>query len=379
MASRAQNRRGIPKGLHGPSVKGRLCQAVRHRGPIPPVLHWRPPAPREGRGHGPAPGRFDPRPLQASWGDDASNTQASRTSIAERRRLEDLCRAERRFAGPGRAPARPRLPGFRPSARAPCRARPSRWTGLACPCAPRDAPSHPRRGAPNLHGHRSIGRCSPCGGGDDPCAPRREAPRGSVVKQDGAGALCSLRSRIEPHLLCNPLGMVAGLVRSDPAAAEPAGDRPGGMLRRAFDRPEADMADALVPLGEEMRLARDHPRVEALRLGDRLRPSSGRKPGAEDWRVLSAIAVARFDRGIMAVQAALPDRRHAPLRPPVPDGDGDGAAARLDRQRDLGLGPAAQRPSDARSPSSTGPSGSASPGATLAARSVPVSPRARRA
>ena len=81
----------------------------------------------------------------------------------------------------------------------------------------------------------------------------------------------ALQARIQPHFLFNSLNTIASLVHDDPDNAESAtldlADIFRGSLRRA---------DQLIPLEEELRLARQYLDMEKRRLGDRL---------AVEWRV----------------------------------------------------------------------------------------------
>lgn len=82
--------------------------------------------------------------------------------------------------------------------------------------------------------------------------------------------LLALQARIRPHFLFNSLNTVLGLIRSDPRRAEIVLENLAGLFRAlmADDRP-------LVPLAEELELARAYAEVESIRLGERL---------AIDWR-----------------------------------------------------------------------------------------------
>jgi two-component system sensor histidine kinase AlgZ len=77
--------------------------------------------------------------------------------------------------------------------------------------------------------------------------------------------LMALTARIRPHFLFNSLNAVLGVIRSDPRRAEAA-------LEELADLFRALMQDnrELVPLSEEIALARQYLELERLRLGDRL-------------------------------------------------------------------------------------------------------------
>jgi len=78
--------------------------------------------------------------------------------------------------------------------------------------------------------------------------------------------LMALQSRIRPHFLFNSLNTAVSLVRQDPRLAEQ-------VLLDMADLFRVLLADsrALVPLADEVRLARSYLEIEQLRLGGRLR------------------------------------------------------------------------------------------------------------
>lgn len=78
--------------------------------------------------------------------------------------------------------------------------------------------------------------------------------------------LVALQSRIQPHFLFNSLNSVLALIRVDAARAERS-------LEDLADLFRALLADGrtLVPLGDELALARAYVNIESVRLGERLR------------------------------------------------------------------------------------------------------------
>ena len=76
----------------------------------------------------------------------------------------------------------------------------------------------------------------------------------------------ALQARIRPHFLYNSINAVLSLIRSEPRRAERA-------LEDMADLFRVLMADnrTLVPIAQEMELARQYLAIEAIRLGDRLR------------------------------------------------------------------------------------------------------------
>ncbi|HUW37737.1 MAG TPA: histidine kinase [Rhodocyclaceae bacterium] len=77
--------------------------------------------------------------------------------------------------------------------------------------------------------------------------------------------LMALTARIRPHFLFNALNAVLGVIRSDPRRAEQALEELADLFR-VLMRENRD----LVPLSEEIALARKYLDLERLRLGDRL-------------------------------------------------------------------------------------------------------------
>lgn len=78
--------------------------------------------------------------------------------------------------------------------------------------------------------------------------------------------LLALTARIRPHFLFNALNAVLGVMRSDPRRAETALEELADLFR-VLMRENAD----LVPLSEEILVARQYINLERLRLGDRVR------------------------------------------------------------------------------------------------------------
>jgi two-component system sensor histidine kinase AlgZ len=78
--------------------------------------------------------------------------------------------------------------------------------------------------------------------------------------------LLALTARIRPHFLFNALNAVLGVMRSDPRRAETALEELADLFR-VLMRENAD----LVPLSEEILVARQYLNLERLRLGERVR------------------------------------------------------------------------------------------------------------
>jgi two-component system sensor histidine kinase AlgZ len=81
----------------------------------------------------------------------------------------------------------------------------------------------------------------------------------------------ALQARIQPHFLFNSLNTIASLIPEQPASAEAATLDLADIFRGSMRR-----ADQLIPLAEELQLARRYLDMEKRRLGDRLEV---------DWRV----------------------------------------------------------------------------------------------
>ena len=77
--------------------------------------------------------------------------------------------------------------------------------------------------------------------------------------------LAALTARIRPHFLFNSLNAVLGVIRSDPRRAESALEELADLFR-VLMREQRE----LVPLSEEIALARQYLSLERLRLGERL-------------------------------------------------------------------------------------------------------------
>jgi sensor histidine kinase YesM len=116
---------------------------------------------------------------------------------------------------------------------------------------------------------------------------RREAAEreGALAVQAQRAELQALRAQVHPHFLFNSLNTVSALIGYDPAKAREACVLLGEYLRgtlRAQDQ-------SLVPLGDEWALCERYLKVEALRLGERLRVEVALEPGAGECLVPSLL------------------------------------------------------------------------------------------
>lgn len=91
------------------------------------------------------------------------------------------------------------------------------------------------------------------------------------VIAEASARVRALQARIRPHFLFNSMNTIAALTRSEPALAEEAVTDLSELFRAALRE-----SRELIPLGEELEVARTYCRIEGLRLGDRL---------AVDWDV----------------------------------------------------------------------------------------------
>jgi two-component system sensor histidine kinase AlgZ len=88
------------------------------------------------------------------------------------------------------------------------------------------------------------------------------------VRAQAESRLNALQARIRPHFLFNSMNTIAALTRSNPAAAEQAVEDLADLFR-------ASLRDGqqLIPLSDELEIARVYERMEQHRLGERLRVS----------------------------------------------------------------------------------------------------------
>jgi two-component system sensor histidine kinase AlgZ len=86
------------------------------------------------------------------------------------------------------------------------------------------------------------------------------------VELQALSRISALQARIRPHFLFNSMNTIASLTRSDPKLAEQAVEDLADLFRSSL----ADSANK-IRLKEELEMTRIYQRIEALRLGDRLR------------------------------------------------------------------------------------------------------------
>jgi DNA-binding LytR/AlgR family response regulator len=79
--------------------------------------------------------------------------------------------------------------------------------------------------------------------------------------------LAALEARVQPHFLFNTLNSIAALIPVNPAGAERVVGQLSSLLRASLDSSRAP----LVPLADELKLARDYLEIERVRFGERLR------------------------------------------------------------------------------------------------------------
>jgi two-component system sensor histidine kinase AlgZ len=86
------------------------------------------------------------------------------------------------------------------------------------------------------------------------------------VEGEARARIDALQARIRPHFLYNSMNTIAALTRSDPARAEDAVLDMADLFRASLDERRS-----LIPLAEELEVARTYQRIEQLRMGSRLR------------------------------------------------------------------------------------------------------------
>jgi two-component system sensor histidine kinase AlgZ len=102
------------------------------------------------------------------------------------------------------------------------------------------------------------------------------------VRREASARLAALQARIRPHFLFNSMNTIAALTRQNPVAAEQAVEDLADLFRASLAE-----GSQLIPLGEEIGIARVYARIEQHRLGDRLQidwdlddlPAEARMPG----------------------------------------------------------------------------------------------------
>jgi hypothetical protein len=90
--------------------------------------------------------------------------------------------------------------------------------------------------------------------------------RETLTTQYERARLSALRMQINPHFLYNTLSAIAGLVRSNPQAAEGMVTRLGDLFRRAL----AERNSELVTLEQELEYAESYLEIQRVRFEDRL-------------------------------------------------------------------------------------------------------------
>jgi two-component system sensor histidine kinase AlgZ len=100
------------------------------------------------------------------------------------------------------------------------------------------------------------------------------------VRREAESRLNALQARIRPHFLFNSMNTIAALTRSNPLAAEQAVEDLADLFR-------ASLRDGrqLIPLREELEIARVYERMEQHRLGERLQVDWQLGPLPEDTAI----------------------------------------------------------------------------------------------
>lgn len=84
------------------------------------------------------------------------------------------------------------------------------------------------------------------------------------IEMEALARIRALQARIRPHFLFNSMNTIAALTRSSPGSAEQAVEDLADLFRASLAE-----ADTMIPLKEELEIARTHQRIEQLRLGER--------------------------------------------------------------------------------------------------------------
>jgi signal transduction histidine kinase len=113
--------------------------------------------------------------------------------------------------------------------------------------------------------------------------------------------LAALRAQMQPHFLFNSLNVCAGLVHSDPDAAEASLDRLAGFLRYAL----ASTERRLVPLEQELDAIASYLEVQQRRFGARLRFEV--RSDAVGWSIPPMLLQPIVENAICHGLAALPE------------------------------------------------------------------------
>ena len=85
------------------------------------------------------------------------------------------------------------------------------------------------------------------------------------IEMEALARIRALQARIRPHFLFNSMNTIAALTRTNPQLAEEAVEDLADLFRASLND-----AHTMIPLREELEIARTHQRIEQLRLGSRL-------------------------------------------------------------------------------------------------------------
>ncbi|MFC6981431.1 sensor histidine kinase [Microbulbifer taiwanensis] len=103
----------------------------------------------------------------------------------------------------------------------------------------------------------------------------------------------ALQSRIRPHFLFNSMNSLASLIAIDPERAERLVEDLSALFR-------ASLADSgMVPLGQELALAKRYLQIEELRLGERLRTRWDIAAGLEQLEVPSMLLQPLLENAVL--------------------------------------------------------------------------------
>jgi hypothetical protein len=134
---------------------------------------------------------------------------------------------------------------------------------------------------------------------------QEQALRAEVLAQYERARLSALRMQISPHFLYNTLSAIAGLVRSNPAAAEGMVTRLGELFRRALAERETE----LVTLEQEIEYAESYLEIQRIRFEERLTFAIDVDPAARTAQIppliLQPLLENAVEHGLRASEGAL--------------------------------------------------------------------------
>jgi LytS/YehU family sensor histidine kinase len=118
--------------------------------------------------------------------------------------------------------------------------------------------------------------------------------------------LATLQSRLHPHFLFNTLNAISALIHDDPDRAERTVERLAALLRFSLDATQ----EAVIPLGDELKIVGDYLEIEHTRLGDRLSYAVKTHPAVTACAVPPLAVQTLVENSIKHAIAPRPDGGH---------------------------------------------------------------------